>query len=101
MNTSFKILKKIFLIFLIFLIVSFFVYWFRRVYPSDGDAGMLRDKEGLERILLSFSIALLYYLLGLIDTITGRLSNPFNFFLYIYGSENEDFHRIDPEANYR
>ena len=102
MNTILKIIKKIFLYFFIFLIVSFFVYWFKHIYPREPvDIGKLRDKEGLERIILSFSIALLYYLLGLIGTITGRLSNPFNFFLYIYGYENEDFHRVDPEENYR
>ena len=98
MNNNFKIIKKIFLIFLIFLIFSFFVYWFQ---VFKGDDYKLRDKEGFQRIIESFFLALLYYLLGLIGTITGRLSNPFNFFLYIYGYENEDFHRVDPEENYR
>ena len=98
MNNNFKIIKKIFLYFFYFLIFSFFVYWFKVFKEGDHK---LRDKEGFERIIVSFGLSLLYYLLGLIATVTGILSNPFNFFLHIYGFENEDFIRIDPRANGR
>tara|TARA_Y100001970_G_scaffold238122_1_gene299136 strand:+ start:68 stop:310 length:243 start_codon:yes stop_codon:yes gene_type:complete len=77
MNTSFKIIKKIFLILLIFLIFTFFVYWFK-IYKGS-------DKKGFERIKESFFGALFWYLWGFISVIKGdSKTGRFDPFLHIY-----------------
>ena len=86
MNHILKIIGKILLGFLAFLIFSFFVYWFK-MYNDDT----VSKGKGLDRVKESFGAALLYYVWGLLETFTGDLSNPFNFFLSIYGIDSKDF----------
>ena len=87
-----KILLGIILLLLgiiLFIILSFLVYWYK-MYRDDTVTGRYK---GFERVKQSFGAAGLWFLLGLFATFTGKLHNPFNFFLSIYGFDNKDFRK--------
>ena len=58
------------------------------MYRDDGVSGKYK---GFKRVIQSFAATALWFLLGLFATFTGKLHNPFNFFLSIYGFDNKDF----------
>jgi hypothetical protein len=85
-----KILLGIILLLLgiiLFIILSFLVYWYK-MYRDDTVTGRYK---GFERVKQSFGAAGLWFLLGLFATFTGKLHNPLNFFLSIYGIKSVDF----------
>ena len=83
----FSLIGKILLGIILFIIFSFLVYWYQ-MYRDDGVSGKYK---GFERVKQSFGAAALWFLMGLFATFTGKLHNPLNFFLSIYGIRSEDF----------
>ena len=86
----FYLLSKILLGIILFIVLSFLVYWYQ-MYRDDGVSGKYK---GVERVKQSFGAAALWFLLGLIATFSGKLHNPLNFFLSIYGFDNVDFRNM-------
>ena len=73
-----------------FIMFSFLVYWYQ-MYRDDSVTGKY---EGFERVKQSFGATALLFLMGLFATFTGKLHNPLNFFLSIYGFDNVDFRNM-------
>lgn len=86
----FSLISKILLGIILFIIFSFFVYWYQ-IYRDDS---IIRKYKGFERVKQSFGATVLWFLIGLFATFTGKLHNPLNFFLSIYGFDNADFHNM-------
>lgn len=86
----FSLIGKILLGVILFIIFSFFVYWYQ-IYRDDS---IIRKYKGFERVKQSFGATALWFLIGLFATFTGKLHNPLNFFLSIYGFDNADFHNM-------
>ena len=83
----FSLIGKILLGIILFIICSFLVYWYK-MYRDDTVTGRYK---GFERVKQSFGATGLWFLLGLFATFTGKLHNPLNFFLSIYGIKSVDF----------
>ena len=77
MNYILSIIGKILLGFSAFLIFSFLVFWYKMYNENQF------NRKGLYRITDSFAGTLFWFLMGLLETFTGKLHNPFNFFLSI------------------
>ena len=88
MNKILSIIGKILLGFLAFLIFSFLVFWYKMYNENQF------NRKGIYRITDSFAGALLWFLIGLLATFSGKLHSPFNFFLSIYGIDTKDFKTI-------
>ena len=82
-----SVIGKIFLGVILFFIFSFLIYWIQ-MYRDDSISGRY---TGIERVQQSLGATGLWFSMGLIGTFTGKLHNPFNFFLSIYGIKNIDF----------
>ena len=82
-----SIIGKILLGFLAFLLFSFLVFWFKMYNENQF------NRKGIYRITDSFAGALLWFLMGLLETFSGDVG-PFNFFLSIYGIDTKDFKTI-------
>ena len=86
----FSLISYIFLGIILFIIISFLVYWYQ-IYKDDS---IIRKYKGFERVKQSFGATMLWFLIGLFATFTGKLHNPLNFFLSIYGFDNKDFRKM-------
>ena len=65
----FSLIGKISLGIILFIIFSFFVYWYQ-IYRDDSVIGKYK---GFERVKQSFGATVLWFLIGLFATFTGKL----------------------------